>query len=240
MSLLQSVEGRRKAALVGASTLALTGTLLLGCGIADQERQMPAGPSSAGHDHGVAVAPPSTAAAPTTAPVKPVAPKAGAEYVRPKGTLMQRSQPVRVRVPAIGVSSQIVNLGLQSNRQMEVPTTTAQTGWYDASPTPGELGPAILAGHVTLRGQDAVFLRLGTMKEGQRIEVDRKDGSTAVFQVEQVAQYSKSAFPTDKVYGSIDRAALRLITCGGVLDGETKRYSDNVVVYASLVAARKA
>ena len=63
-------------------------------------------------------------------------------------------------------------------------------------------------------------------------------GTTAIFSVEDVGQYPKSDFPTDDVYGTVDHAALRLITCGGFFDGETGHHVDNVVVYAKLVGSR--
>ncbi|MGH3142163.1 MAG: sortase domain-containing protein, partial [Gaiellales bacterium] len=75
---------------------------------------------------------------------------------------------------------------------------------------------------------------------GQRVEVARRVGSTSVFAVTKVAQYAMKDFPTNAVYGSVDHAALRLITCGGVFDGENDRYLDNVIVFARLVRARPA
>lgn len=73
------------------------------------------------------------------------------------------------------------------------------------------------------------------MRKGDKIQVAREDGTTATFGVTSVGQYPKAKFPTEEVYGPVDRAALRLITCGGVLDGETGSHVDNVVVYADLI-----
>jgi hypothetical protein len=74
------------------------------------------------------------------------------------------------------------------------------------------------------------------MRRGDHVRVTRKDGKTAVFTVTRVAQFSKSRFPTREVYGRIDHAGLRLITCGGTYDAARSRYLDNVVVFARLVA----
>ena len=161
---------------------------------------------------------------------------AGASYVTPKGPLLQRSRPVKVTLPGLGVSAPIIDLSLRSDRRMEVPGNGTDAGWFTSSPTPGELGPAVIAAHVTHRSKPAVFFELGSMRKGDRIQVTREDGSTATFAVTRVGQYPKKNFPSDEVYGSVDRAALRLITCGGVLDGETGSHVDNVVVYADLVA----
>ncbi|MDT0212761.1 class F sortase [Rothia sp. ARF10] len=160
----------------------------------------------------------------------------GSAYETPKGPLLPRSRPTEVTVPGLGVSAPIIDLSLRSDRRMEVPDNGTDAGWFTSSPTPGELGPAVIAAHVTHRSRPAVFFELASMRKGDRIQVAREDGSTATFAVTEVGQYPKSDFPSEKVYGSVDRAALRLITCGGVLDGETGSHVDNVVVYADLVA----
>ncbi|WP_415830931.1 class F sortase, partial [Janibacter anophelis] len=148
---------------------------------------------------------------------------------------MSRSHPTSVSIPSLGVTSPVIDLGLQPDETMEVPQDGTSTGWFIGSPTPGELGPAVMAAHVTWDKAPAVFFELGSMRTGQRIEVDREDGSTAVFEVSDVGQYPKTEFPTEDVYGEVDHAALRLITCGGHFDGETGHHVDNVVVYAELV-----
>ena len=67
------------------------------------------------------------------------------------------------------------------------------------------------------------------------VVVDRSDGTTATFRVDRVEEHAKDDFPTDEVYGDIDHAGLRLITCGGTFDEDTGDYTDNVVVFASLI-----
>ncbi len=57
---------------------------------------------------------------------------------------------------------------------------------------------------------------------------------TATFRVTRLAHFAKSEFPTKQVYGNIDHAGLRLITCGG-LDANTNEFDENVVVFAELV-----
>ena len=121
---------------------------------------------------------------------------------------------------------------------MEVPQDPAVAGWFSRGPTPGALGPAVIAGHVTWNGVPGVFHRLGTLRRGDHVTVTRKDGKIAVFTVTRVAQFSKSRFPTRAVYGRIDHAGLRLITCGGTYDAARHTYLDNVVVFGKLEAVR--
>ena len=152
------------------------------------------------------------------------------------GLVLPESDPVAVSIPRIGVQSTLVHLGLKKDGEMELPAPPV-AGWFTGGPTPGALGPAVITGHVTWNGP-AVFHRLGTMRRGDQVTVTREDGKTAVFTVSRVARFSKSRFPSRAVYGAIDHAGLRLITCGGTYDAARHRYLDNVVVFARLEAVR--
>jgi sortase family protein len=171
--------------------------------------------------------------------------KAGGAPARPTGggvpdpltgTVLPASPPLTVTLPRLGIHSDLVHLGVLANGAMEVPANPARAGWYTLGPTPGELGPAVIAGHVTWNGP-AVFFRLGSIRRGDKIEVTRRDGLTAIFEVTGVRRFPKVRFPTRVVFGTIDYAGLRLITCGGTYDSSAHRYLDNLVVFARLVAA---
>jgi sortase (surface protein transpeptidase) len=142
--------------------------------------------------------------------------------------------PVAVRIPSIGVDSQLVRLGLNADGTLEVPKDFSVAGWYVYRSVPGEPGPSIIAGHVDSETGPAVFFRLQELEPGADIEVERSDGSVAVFRVTAREQYDKDAFPTEKVYGPTLSPQLRVITCGGTFDWNTRHYNDNVVVFAEL------
>jgi hypothetical protein len=148
---------------------------------------------------------------------------------------MGRSNPVRLRIPAIAVDTVLMDLGLRGDGTMEVPPDGIRAGWYTGAPTPGERGPAIIAGHVDWAGQPGVFERLHTLGPDDEIIVTREDGTAAAFRVTRIEQFPKNAFATAKVYGNIDYAGLRLITCGGSFDPQAQSYDDNIVVFAELV-----
>jgi hypothetical protein len=143
-------------------------------------------------------------------------------------------------VPRIGVDTALIPLSLDAAGAMEVPSDGSHAGWYTEAPTPGALGPAVLAAHVDWGGQPALFFRLGELRPGDRIEVAREDGTTAVFLVQRVARFAKTRFPTEAVYGPADHAALRLITCGGEFDEGVGHYVDNVVVFAAMARSTPA
>jgi hypothetical protein len=154
------------------------------------------------------------------------------------GPVLPAAQPVSVSIPRLRVTSRLVSLGQEDSGVMEVPADPATAGWYRLGPTPGALGPAVLAGHVTWNQVPAVFFELASLRPGDAIEVSRDDDTVAVFEVTRVVTYAKSEFPTRTVFGGIDYAGLRLITCGGEFDASSRRYRDNVVAFAELVSAR--
>jgi sortase (surface protein transpeptidase) len=143
--------------------------------------------------------------------------------------------PVRLVVPGIGVDADVVELGLEEDGTMEVPTDFAQTGWFRPGPRPGRVGPAVIAGHVDDRSGPAVFFRLSELEAGDRIEVHGEGGELVVFEVTGSEQHPKDAFPTERVYRGTPGAELRLITCGGDFDRDVGSYRDNVIVYAERV-----
>lgn len=148
---------------------------------------------------------------------------------------MGAATPVRLQIPVIGVDSDLMGLALQTDGTLEVPPTGFPAGWYTGAPTPGELGPAIIAGHVDWGGEPGVFFDLQDLAPGDEITVTRQDGSTALFRVDRVERFTKDQFPTELVYADLDHAGLRLITCGGDFDRGARSYEDNLVVFARLV-----
>ncbi|WP_459790982.1 sortase domain-containing protein [Arthrobacter sp. AD-310] len=178
---------------------------------------------------------PSTPATPSPAGAAPAQPPPPA--VAPP--VLARSEPVTLAIPAIGVRTDLLHLGLRPNGTLEVPQDTgngAPASWYTGSPTPGERGPSVMLGHVNaLGGHSGVFKDLRSLAPGAEISVSRADGSTAVFTVERGALYGKDSFPTFEVYGNTDGAELRLVTCDGY-DPATGLFDDNYVVYAKLRA----
>ncbi|MCX4988116.1 MULTISPECIES: class F sortase [unclassified Streptomyces] len=157
-----------------------------------------------------------------------------AKPAHPRG----RSVPVRLRIPAIGVDTPVMRLGLAPDGSVQVPPIAAhdRAGWYRHSPTPGQTGPSVILGHVTVGAYgDGVFRHLARLRLGDRIVVRLENGGSAEFAVGAVRTVAKADFPADAVYGDVDRPELRLITCGGARSGGG--YLDNVIVFAALSSA---
>jgi hypothetical protein len=175
---------------------------------------------------------------PAAAPAPPV-PSRSAAVSRPAVQPLPPSAPLRLRIPGITVNAPLMKLGLDKAGSLEPPpdNNPALAGWYAGGTVPGTAGTAITAGHVDTRLGPGVFHKLGSLRAGATIEIDRADLRTAVFTVYAVEAYSKKNFPDQKVYGPSGRPELRVITCGG--DYRKKSgYQDNVVVFAALTASR--
>ena len=143
---------------------------------------------------------------------------------------------IRVSIPAIGVDSPLELLALDSVGTLTPPVDFMAAGWYREGTVPGDIGPAVIAGHVDSVSAPAVFARLGELTAGDQIVVTLSTGATKIFEMNSMLTTPKNAFPTEQVYGPTPTAQLRLITCDGDFDSATGHYVDNLVVSASLVS----
>ncbi|AWS48193.1 class F sortase [Streptosporangium sp. 'caverna'] len=157
-------------------------------------------------------------------------------HVSSTGPALVRSEPLHLDISKIGVHVPLGRLGLNTDGTVQVPPVERpeQAGWYSRGVTPGERGAAVILGHVDGGGRRGVFYDLGRMRGGDTISVGRADGSVATFVVESVESVAKSSFPSQRVYGPLDHAGLRLVTCGGAFDQQRGHYTNNVIVYARL------
>lgn len=154
----------------------------------------------------------------------------------PSGSAAAVAKPVHIEIPAVGIASDLERLGLAGDGAIKTPDDWDAAGWYRGGPRPGQQGAAVILGHVDSTTGPAVFYRLRRLEPGDRIKVDRADGTTVAFEVERVEQHGKTRFPTDDVYYPTSEPTLRLVTCGGDFDTAARSYTDNVVVFARLAS----
>lgn len=166
--------------------------------------------------------PASPGAASTTIPVAPL-------------RVVARSTPVTLSIPAIHVAVAVSGLGLNPDGTVQVPVDFQEPGWYRLGPSPGQVGSAVILGHVDSYQGPAVFFNLRSLTAGDPVDVTLADGVVARFVVTSVAMYPKDQFPSQQVYGSHGYSQLQLVTCGGTFDSQTGHYLSNIVVYSSLV-----
>jgi sortase (surface protein transpeptidase) len=149
----------------------------------------------------------------------------------PTAAVTDAPDPQNLTVPELDVSSSLVPLGLTEEGQHEVPPLSepGQAGWYKLGPEPGEIGAAIILGHVNGNGQPGVFANLDDLAVGDEIIVDELE-----FQVYAVDRVPKDDFPAETVYGGTTSPEVLLITCGGAFDSSSGNYVDNIIVSATI------
>ena len=208
-----------RALLVGAASLVAIGLVLLGIGVFAQGGTLALpGPAPSAAATAAAAARGILVTRPVAAPLSAVA-----------------SVPIRLRIPALGMSVALITLGQNTDGTVQVPGDDKQPGWFRLGPTPGELGSAVILGHVDNTSGPGIFFDLRTLAAGDPVFVDRANGGMVEFVVNSVASYPHSDFPAQRVYGSHGASALQLVTCGGVFDHATGGYLSNIVVYTSLI-----
>jgi LPXTG-site transpeptidase (sortase) family protein len=193
-------------ALPGAVLLAATALATTGCGSSDA-------------DPAAAPSPTAPAAVDTPSPTPVAVPR-------------RVGRPTRLVIPAINVDEHLHPIGLKPDGAMQTPEF-GEAGWYDRGPRPGAVGPAVVVAHVHGPAGDDVFAELRRLRPGDRVRVDRTDGS-ATFVVDAVEQVAKEHLPYRRIWTRTDRAVLRLVTCGGIPDPVTRVYPLNTIVYAHL------
>lgn len=224
-------SSRRRRQLASAAAVLLA-VLAVGLVVVGVRAQQPAPPDLV-RSEGAGAPDPRIVGAPS--PAQDAAPRdETAKAIAP----LEAAAPLEVVLPSLGVRSSLERLDLAADGTMQTPVDPFRAGWYQGSPAPGSLGPAVIAAHVTWDKRPSVFFKLGSVRPGQRVEVRRADRTTAVFTVTEVQQHPKDRFPTDAVYGTIEHAGLRLITCGGEFDSATSHYTDNIIVFAELTQVR--
>ncbi len=138
---------------------------------------------------------------------------------RPRATVAPaaRSSPVLLRIPALRLAAPVGPLGLNPDDTVQVPkeSLTARGG-TGLGPSPGEMGSAVILGHVDSKTGPAVFYRLSSLRAGNKIAVTLADGVVANFQVDRV----RFTYPNEKVPDPrgvrLGRSpTLDLVTCGG-------------------------
>lgn len=146
------------------------------------------------------------------------------------------SGPEELLIPALGIHIRVGRLGLQPDGAVEVPETTHTVGWFDRGVTPGQVGSAVILGHVDSYLGPGVFFELKTLRADDLITVILADGTVTRFRVTKVLQFAKTSFPDELVFGSHGVRSLQLVTCGGPFDESTGHYLANVVVFSRLVS----
>lgn len=167
----------------------------------------------------------------------------------PTPTVLPRVAPVGVDIPTIDAHSSLIPLGLNADGSIKVPEVhhPQQASYYcvedkthpericSSGVVPGQVGPAVIVGHVDGAHQKGIFYRLKEVQVGDTVQVREANGSTLSFVVYRVLSAAKTQFPASVVYGDTTTPELRLITCTGNFVGGKLGYANNLIVFATLI-----
>ncbi len=141
--------------------------------------------------------------------------------------------PVRLTIPSIGVDAALLQLDMNRDGTIQVPSDFNAPGWYGRGPAPGGEGAAVILGHLDSYTGPAVFWRLSSLRPGDLVRIRREDGSEVRFTIQRTQSYSVDSFPSFEVYGATSGPELRLITCAGTYSRSRGQYLSNVVAFAA-------
>lgn len=191
---------------------AVTAAVLAGCGV-----------PADGSDGVVAHHPAAASHAAPTAPAQ-------LTETRPIGVV-----PVHVRIASVGIDAGVVSVGETPAGDVAVPGRWQQVGWFAPGYRPGQLGDAVLVGHLDTDDRahpGAAFTALHRVAPGAEVVLAGNDGSELRFRVTATATYPVDAVPMARVFGPNTTPTLQLLTCAGTWRGPAAGYSERLVVTA--------
>jgi sortase (surface protein transpeptidase) len=147
--------------------------------------------------------------------------------------------PIRLLIPAIGVNAPVEALGTLPNGDLQVPIQHPweDVGWYQDGPVPGQVGSAVIDGHMDRPGElPAVFWNLHRLHMRDWIQIVLADGSSVSFRVTQVSTYPPTTMPLSRIFEDTSGTYLNLITCAGIWIPSQQQTSLRLVVYSVLSA----
>jgi hypothetical protein len=159
----------------------------------------------------------------------------GRARLRPRVGVVRPARPVRVVIPAVGLSARVVPVGLGAAAHVTVPDPSL-AGWYRSGTAARAPGPVVLVGHVDSDHGPAVFYRLSGVRVGETVRVERADGSTSPFTIGRISVVAKADFPSREVFAPTARSTIRLITCSGRFDADEGGYVDSLVVWGHVTS----
>jgi LPXTG-site transpeptidase (sortase) family protein len=158
-----------------------------------------------------------------------------------KPTPTQLAHPERLLIPAINVDAPVEQVGITSAGDLDTPSQSpwVDTGWYSDGPLPGEMGSAVIDGHLDRPGgYPAVFWLLRQLHVGNTVQVRESNGKTLHFRVTDVEYYAPNDAPLQRIFGNDSGKFLNLITCAGDWIPSQHQTTLRLVVYTKLIQSK--
>ncbi|HEX8923730.1 MAG TPA: class F sortase [Patescibacteria group bacterium] len=150
-------------------------------------------------------------------------------------TIIPAADPKILSIPKLGIEAPIEEVGMDASGAMDIPQKANDTAWYKLGPKPGQMGSAVIDGHVDWYSGPAVFFRLNELNINDIVRVTAADGKKYTFRITDKKRFDDKNFPIAEVFTKNDAKRLNLITCVGTFDKKTKNYSQRLVIFSVLV-----
>lgn len=149
-------------------------------------------------------------------------------------TFQTVSTPSTLLIPKLKITAPIESVGMNNQGEMAVPQNQWNVAWYNLGPKPGQIGSAVIDGHLDWTTGPAIFWHLSSLTSGDIIQVIDTQNQTKTFTVTKLVSYNNSDFPLQQVFNTNDKARLNLITCAGTFNRSQQNYTKRLVVYSEL------
>lgn len=150
----------------------------------------------------------------------------------PKITFAQMEAPTELAVPKLSLKAPITKVGVTKEGNMDVPPSESMLGWYEGGVFPGNVGPAVLAGHTGRPEQPSVFRQLDQLHTKDTITIKDTTGTEASFEITEITSYTPESAPRERIFGPTTNRQLVIITCSGTWLPHQNTYSHRLVLYA--------
>ena len=149
--------------------------------------------------------------------------------------------PRYISIPSLGITNtRTFAMGVNSDNMLQSSANISDAAWFDQSATPGSGGVVLVNAHNGGITRDGVFSKLGTLKRGDIIEVERGDGEKFRYEVRE-----NKSMPLDEVNATgmkmmmqsaeTGKEALNLITCDGKWVPRLKQFDRRIMLRAVLI-----
>lgn len=156
--------------------------------------------------------------------------------VKTKTAVSGVNPPRRLSIPRLKIDAPVLDVGLLKAGRMDVPPDGKKLGWYTLGAKPGEVGNAVIAGHLDTAKGPGAFWELNKSKVGDAIDIYDEQGAKQEFVVRKTALYDmREPQPVTEIFGPAKTRSLNLITCAGTWDRAMSHYDKRFVVYAEAV-----
>lgn len=148
----------------------------------------------------------------------------------PPALIAQGAIPVSIQIAKASVDAQVETIEIVDG-VMQNPTGPWVVSWYKETAKLGEIGNAVMAGHLDYWDVGpAVFYNITKLIKDDEIDLTGDDGQNYKYTVQWIRNYDTADAPIQDIVGPTDDESLTLITCGGPFDYANGVYLQRTVV----------